>query len=199
MDTLLKYRSAFAGSFAASMMTIILMLGCPPVAFSGSNTAFDGGGSVSLNPSATIIVNSVQLALVKQARDLAGTVLATGANVTPGQTIYFVLSVDNTTAYPANDIQITDQLNEAEFTYVVNSIETTVVPTGSNDAAIWAGAWSSLSDLPGAPDDIASITDTGGPAGLDRLTVGAVAVQANQMLDVAGNTLRAIRFGVTVN
>ena len=181
------------------MMTIILMLGCPPVAFSGSNTAFDGGGSVSLNPSATIIVNSVQLALVKQARDLAGTVLATGANVTPGQTIYFVLSVDNTTAYPANDIQITDQLNEAEFTYVVNSIETTVVPTGSNDAAIWAGAWSSLSDLPGAPDDIASITDTGGPAGLDRLTVGAVAVQANQMLDVAGNTLRAIRFRVTVN
>jgi uncharacterized repeat protein (TIGR01451 family) len=199
MDTLLKYRSAFAVSFAAGMMIIILMLGCPPVAFAGSNTAFDGGGSVSLNPSATIIVNSVQLALVKQARDLAGAVLATGATVTPGQTIYFVLYVDNTTAYPANDIQITDQLDESAFTYPINSMETTVVPTGSNDAAIWAGAWSSLSDLRGAPDDLASITDSGGPAGLDRLTVGAVAVQANQTLNVSGNTLRAIRFRATVN
>jgi uncharacterized repeat protein (TIGR01451 family) len=199
MDTLPKYRSAFAVSVAAGMMIIILMLGCPPFAFSGSNTAFDGGGSVSLNPSATVTVNGVQLALVKQARDLAGTVLASGANVTPGQTIYFVLYVDNTTAYPASDIQITDQLDESAFTYLTNSMETTVVPSGSNDAAIWAGAWSSLSDLRGAPDDLASITDSGGPAGLDRLTVGAVAAQANQTLNVSGNTLRAVRFRVTVN
>jgi len=199
MDTLLKYRSAFAVGFAAGMMIILLMLGCPPVAFSGSNTAFDGGGSISLNPSATITVNSVQLALVKQARDLAGTVLAAGANVAPGQAIYFVLYIDNPTGVPAGDIQITDQLNETEFTYVVNSIETTAVPTGSNDAAIWAGAWSPVTQDVGAPDDIASITDTGGPAGRDRLTVGAVAAQANQQLSISGNTLRAIRFRVTVN
>lgn len=193
-----KYRSAFTASFAAGIM-IVILLGWPRIAFPASNTAGPNGGGVSLLPSGPVTVNSAPLALVKQARDLAGTVLATGASVTPGQTIYFVLYVDNTTAVPANDIQITDQLNEAEFTYVVNSIETAVVPTGSNDAAIWAGAWSSLSDLPGAPDDLASITDSGGPAGLDRLTVGAVAVQANQMLDVSGNTLRAIRFRVTVN
>jgi uncharacterized repeat protein (TIGR01451 family) len=146
-----------------------------------------------------VTVNSVQLSLVKQARDLAGAVLATGANVTPGQTIYFVLYVDNTTAYTAYDVRITDQLDESAFTYQVNSIETTVVPTGSGDAAIWAGAWSPLSDILGAPDDSASITNSGGPAGLDRLTVGAVAVQANQTLDIPGSTLRAIRFRVTVN
>jgi uncharacterized repeat protein (TIGR01451 family) len=194
------FRKAFARGLALGAMIVALLLGCPLAAFSATNTVIDpGGGSVSLVPSGPVTVNSVQLALVKQARDLAGAVLATGANVTPGQTIYFVLYVDNTTAYPANDIQITDQLDESAFTYLINSIETAVVPAGSNDAAIWAGAWSSLSDLRGAPDDLASITDSGGPAGLDRLTVGAVAVQANQTLNVSGNTLRAVRFRVTVN
>lgn len=181
-------------------MIIVLMLGCPFVAFSASNTAVDpGGGSVSLSSSGPVTVNSVQLALVKQARDLAGAVLAMGANVAPGQTIYFVLFVDNATAVPANDIQITDQLDESAFTYVPNSIEAAVVPTGSNNDAIWAGVWSSLSDAVGAPDDSASITDSGGLAGPDRLTVGAVAVQANQPLNISGNTLRAVRFRVTVN
>ena len=191
---------AFARGLALGAMIVVLLLGCPLAALSATNTVIDpGGGGVLLVPSGPVTVNSVQLALVKQARDLAGAVLATGANVTPGQTIYFVLYVDNTTAYPANDIQIYDQLDESAFTYLTNSIETAVVPTGSNDAAIWAGAWSSLSDLRGAPDDLASITDSGGPAGPDRLTVGAVAVQANQTLNVSGNTLRAIRFRVTVN
>jgi uncharacterized repeat protein (TIGR01451 family) len=181
-------------------MIVVLLLGCPRAAFSATNSVIDpGGGSVSLIPSGPVTVNSVQLALVKQARDLAGAVLATGAAVTPGQTIYFVLYVDNTTAYPATDIQIVDQLDESAFTCLINSMETAIVPAGSSDAAIWAGAWSSLSDLRGAPDDLASITDSGGPAGLDRLTVGAVGVQANQTLNVSGNTLRAIRFRVTVN
>ncbi len=139
------------------------------------------------------------MALDKQARDLAGAVLATGATVTSGQTIYFVLFVDNTTAVPVNDIQITDVLDESAFTYVPNSIETTTVPTGSTNAAIWAGAWLPLLDTVGGPDDIASITDSGGPAGLDRLTVGAVAVQTNQTLNISGNTLRAVRCRVTVN
>ena len=196
----LPSRKVFARGLALGAMIVVLLLGCPLAAFSATNTVIDpGGGSVSLVPSGPVTVNSVQLALVKQARDLSGAVLATGANVTPGQTIYFVLYVDNTTAYPANDIQIIDQLDESAFTYLINSMETAVVPAGSNDAAIWAGAWSSLSDLRGAPDDLASITDSGGPAGLDRLTVGAVAVQANQTLNVSGNTLRAIRFRVTVN
>ena len=200
IEVLPPSRKTFARGLALVAMIVVLLLGCPLAAFPATNTVIDpGGGSVTLVSSGPVTVNSVQLALVKQARDLTGAVLATGANVTPGQTIYFVLYVDNTTAYPANDIQIIDQLDESAFTYLINSMETAVVPAGSNDAAIWAGAWSSLSDLRGAPDDLASITDSGGPAGLDRLTVGAVAVQANQTLNVSGNTLRAIRFRVTVN
>jgi uncharacterized repeat protein (TIGR01451 family) len=182
------------------MLLFMLTLGWPRAAMTATNTAVDpGGGSVSLSASGPVTVNSVQLALVKQARDLAGAVLPTGAVVAPGQTIYFVLFVDNTTAYSADNMQITDQLDETAFTYAPDSIETAVVPSGSNNAAIWAGAWSALTDAVGGPDDIASITNTGGPAGLDRLTAGAVAGQANQALNVAGNTLRALRFRVTVN
>jgi uncharacterized repeat protein (TIGR01451 family) len=192
--------SSFAVGLAVGMVIIAIVLGCPLAAFPATNTAVDpGGGGVSLVSSGPVTVNSVQLALVKQARDVSGAVLPTSANVVPGQTIYFVLYVDNTTAVSASNIQITDQLDESAFTYVLNSIETTVVPAGSGNAAIWAGPWTALTDPPGAPDDIASITDSGGPVGLDRLTVGAVPVQPNRTLDIAGNTLRAIRFKVTVN
>ena len=179
---------------------LIVALGCPLAVFAATNEATSpAGGGSSLNPSGQVTVNSVQLALVKQSRDLAGTVLPNGSNVTSGQVIYFVLYVDNTTVATATNIQITDLLNETQFTYVPNSLEAAVVPTGSNDAAIWAGAWTPLTDLLGGPDDIASITDSGGPAGLDKLAIGAVTGQANTQLDIPGNTLRAIRFRVTVN
>lgn len=146
-----------------------------------------------------IIIITVSLALVKQAYDLTGTLLPNGSDVTSGKAIYFVLHVDNTTAYPAGDIRFTDILNEAEFTYIPGSLETTVVPTGSTNAAIWNGTWTPLSDDLGTPDDIASITDSGGPPGRDRLTVGAVAGQTNKTLNIPATSLRAIRFRVRVN
>jgi len=148
---------------------------------------------------AQITINSVGLALVKQARDLTGTVLPDGADVTQGKVIYFVLYVDNPTLYPAGDVRLTDLLNEAEFTYIPGSIETTVIPTGSTNAAIWSGTWLPLSDDPGAPDDIAAITDSAAPPGRDRLTIGAVAGQANRTLNVPAASLQAIRFRVRVN
>jgi hypothetical protein len=181
-------------------LLIIGLLGGSITVEAATNQAVDpGGGGVSLNPSGLVTVNSVNLALVKQARDLAGTVLPGGSNVSPSQQIYFVLYVDNSTITSAIDIRIADLLNESQFTYVPNSIETTVVPTGSNDAAIWGGVWTALTDGILGPDDLASITDTGGPAGLDRVTIGAVAGQANRTLNVPGGSLRAIRFRVTVN
>ena len=179
----------------------------PPSAIAATNSALGGIGGINngtlINGDGTgaaqITINRTVLALEKQARDLAGTVLPGGANVNSGQVIYFVLYVDNSTVFTATNIQLTDLLDETQFTYVPNSIETTVVPTGSSDAAIWAGVWSALTDAVGGPDDIASITDTGGPAGLDRVTVGAVAGQVNQNLNIPGSSLRAIRFRATVN
>lgn len=185
---------------ASALLLIVLVLGWSSEAMTATNVAVQQAGvGVSLMPSGPVTVNSVQLALNKQARDLTGVVLPGGSNVTSGQNIYFVLYIDNTTGTPANDIRISDFLNETEFTYIPNSIETTLVPSGSNDAAIWAGVWTPLTDVVGAPDDSASITDSGGPVGLDQITVGAVTGQVNQTLNIPGNVLQAIRFRVTVN
>ncbi len=197
-------RTLNRGSGSAAKVLIsaisILALGWPLASFASINQAVDpGGGGVTLNASGLLTVNSVQLALVKQARDLSGTVLPNGSNVMSGQTIYFVLHVDNITAVTASDIRISDLLNESEFTYVPNSLETTVVPSGSNGAAIWAGTWTALTDVLGGPDDVASIVDSGGPPGPDRITVGGVSGQANQTLNLPAGSLRAIRFRVRVN
>ena len=72
-----------------------------------------------------------------------------------------------------------------------------VSASGSNDAAIWAGTWTTLTDA--TSDDDASATDTGGPATEDRVTVGAVTAQPNQSVTINGPTLEAWRFRVTVN
>ena len=148
---------------------------------------------------ARISLFAVDLALVKQARDLAGTVLPDGANVSPGQEIYFVLYVENPTDFAVDDLRISDPINDLEFSYITGSLEQTVVPAGSTDAAIWGGAWTPLSDVVGAPDDGASITDTAGPPAEDRLTLGAVPLQPNQIVDLPAQSLRAVRFRVRVN
>ena len=184
----------------------LLLIG-PPGARAATNAATGGIGGINNGTlaggdgtgSAQVTFGVTDLALVKQARDLLGVVLPAGSNVAAGQEIYFVLFVDNITPYPAGDLQVTDLLDESQFTYVPGTLAATVAHTGSNDAAIWAAPWIPLSDDVGAPDDIASITDTGGPAGRDRITIGAVAAQSNQMLQIPGQSLRAIRFRVRVN
>ena len=164
-----------------------------------TNSATDpGGGSQSLTGSGPITVNAVTLALVEQVRDLSGNWLADNASIPIGGQIYFVFTVDNITPAKAIDLKIANALNEADFIYVPNSIETTTVPTGSNDAALWAATWIAATDAVGVPDDIASIVDTGGGAGLDRVTLGMVSGQSNQQVDLPGNTMQAIRFKVTV-
>jgi hypothetical protein len=159
----------------------------------GTLVGGDGSGP------AQIAINSVQLALAKEARDLAGNVLAAGANVAPNQEIYFVLYVDNITDFAAYRLTIEDAIDETQFTYVANSVEVTTVASGSNAVARWAGSWTPLSDALGAPDDEASVLDSGGPAGPDKLTAGEVAGQANTPLAIPAQTQWAIRFRVRVN
>jgi hypothetical protein len=160
-----------------------------------NGTLINGDGTGA----AQIEINSVQLALVKEARDLAGTVLAPGANVARNQEIYFVLYVDNITDFLAYRFTIEDQIDETQFTYIPNSLETSTVVSGSDAAARWAGIWAPLTDDLGSPDDEASVLDTGGPAGLDHVAVGEVTGQVNLPLVIPARTQWAIRFRVTVN
>ena len=196
-----RYRSILA----VALLALLLM----PDGHAGAvvNTALGGVGGLNNGTlsggdgtgTAAVTIEVAGLALVKQARDAAGVVLPDGADVAAGQILTFILFVDNPTPYPADDLQITDSLDETQFTYVPDSMEGVSLPTASSDAALWASTWQPLSDTLGAPDDDASILDTGGPAGPDRLTVGAVTGQANRAVRIPGRTIRAIRFRVRVN
>ncbi|MDX1403713.1 MAG: hypothetical protein R3192_04210 [Woeseiaceae bacterium] len=185
----------------------ILLLLVPLGAHPETNSATAGIGGLNNGTVANgdgtgparIEIGSVQLALVKEARDLSGNVLATNADVNPGQEIYFVLFVDNVTDVPGYDLTLRDALDETQFTYIADSLETTSVASGANAATRWSGAWTPLTDTLGGPDDEASILDTGGPADRDLLTVGNVAGQANALLQVPAQTQWAIRFRVRVN
>jgi hypothetical protein len=184
----------------------ILVAASPPVA-AADNAARGGIGGLDNGTlqfgdgtgQARLSLFSVDLALVKQARDLTGTVLPDAAPVSASDEIWFVLYVDNPTLFPANDVRISDLLDEVAFTYVPGSLARTVVPAGSSDAAIWSGAWTALTDAVGGPDDAGSATDTGGPAGADRIVVGAEPPSPNLTLSVPGSSLAAVRFRVRVN
>ena len=152
----------------------------------------DGSGQ------ARISLFSVDLALVKQARDLTGSVLPDAAPVSPGQDLWFVLYVDNPTPAAATDVRINDQLDETAFAYLPGSLEKTTVPSGTTDADLWASSWTPLSDPMGAPDDEGSAIDTGGPPGIDRVTVGAVSGQPNAVSDLPPGSRVAVRFRVRV-
>jgi uncharacterized repeat protein (TIGR01451 family) len=161
-----------------------------------NNGTFVGGDGTG---TARIEINSVQLALVKEARDLAGTVLAANADVNPGQEIYFVIYVDNITDFAAYHLTIQDAIDESQFTYIADSLETTSVASGADAATRWVGPWTPRTDALGGPDDEASILDTGGPPDADLLTVGDVTGQANLFLQIPAQTQWAIRFRVRVN
>lgn len=182
-----------------TLLFLVTVMVWPQTPLAATNEAIDpGGGSVTLLPSGSLTVNSVQLALINRARDLAGAVLPNGSNVAAGQQIYFVLYVENTTTIEAINVQIEDSLNEAQFAYVPGSVETTIVATGSSDAAIWAGTWSPLTDSLGGPDDMASFVATDANGNLNRFTAGMAAGQANQQMNVPGGMIRAFRFKAIV-
>jgi hypothetical protein len=189
------------------VLTASVLLSMPPPARAADNAALGGIGGIDNQTlvggdgtgEARLTLFSTDLALIKQARDLSGTVLPDGTDVSPGQEIWFVVYVDNPTVVAAGDTRITDALDESDFLYIPDSLEQTVVPSGSNDASIWAGTWTPLTDAVGSPDDGASAVDTGGAPGPDRITLGAVSGQANRNVDVPAGSLRALRFRVRVN
>lgn len=190
---------------------LAFMLGVgPPAVEAATNRALGGVGGINNGTitggdgtgTSAITINSVNLALIKQARDLTGNVLADGSDVTSSNEIYFILYVDNSTAAPAFDVQLRDQINENQFTYINGSLETASVITGSNDTTIWLGPWltpwTTISNSPG--DDIGSITDTAPTDGnSDLITLGDEPSQPNAQLDIPAGTLQAFRFRVRVN
>ena len=129
--------------------------------YAATNSATGGFGGINNGTlvggdgtgTARIEINSVQLALVKEARDLAGTVLAANADVNPGQEIYFVIYIDNITDFAAYRLTVQDAIDETQFAYVTDSLETTSVVSGADAATRWAGVWTPKTDALAGPDD----------------------------------------------
>src|SRR5438552_7269448 len=122
-DTLARLR------FGLLVLVGWLLLSVPPPAHAATNAARGGIGGVDNGTflggdgtgPALVTFNVTDLGLVKQVRDLRGDVLPDGANVAAGQDIWFVLYVDNPTPYPADDVELTDLLDESQFTYAPGS------------------------------------------------------------------------------
>lgn len=193
-------------SFWIAVFLAFLLGADPPAVGAATNRALGGvnginNGTISGGDgtgTSAFTINSTPLALVKQARDTSGNLLANGSSVPSGTDIYFVIYVDNPTDATATDVILLDQINESQFTYIDGSLATTNVPSGSSDATIWAGSWTLVSQDPGG--DIGSIIDTAPTDGnRDRLTVGNEPSQPNGQLDIPTGTLQAIRFRVRIN
>ncbi len=189
-----------------AVLLIGLLSGPDPPSVAETNSAIGGIGGLNNGTlsggdgtgTAQITLRVEGLALVKQARDLAGRVLPDGSAVAAGQVIHFVLTVQNPTLYPAEDVRITDLLDRAQFEYVAGSLEEARVPSGTDDAALWAAAWRTLTDDTGPPDDIASIVQGAAPTEPDRITVGYTPEHANSRVRIEARTTLAVRFKARV-
>src|SRR5438034_2122747 len=212
----------FAGLSMKGILFALLMMWVvgPADVHAAVNQATDpGGGGVSLTNSGNVTVASATLQLVKQVWDSAGTNClasipadatcnssATSITVPTGTTLKFLVYVKNASDVSLSDVRIQDLLDDSVtgFTYTASSIKrtpndgTAPADTATN-ATIQAAATTAQTDAVGAPDDFASINDSNENAKLDKLTVGAVTVQANQGLTFQGNKTFAIVFSVTKN
>lgn len=211
-----------AGVFTKAILaTTLMMLVSGPVGVHAAvNQVTDpGGGGVSLTNSGNVTVTSATLQLVKQVWDSAGSNClasipadatcnssATSITVPAGTALKFLIYVKNTTDVSLSDVRVQDLLDDSAtgFTYTASSIKRAPNDvTGPADTAtngtILAAATTAQTDAVGAPDDLASITDSNANGKLDKLTVGAVTGQANQSLSFLAHKTFAILFTATKN
>ena len=180
-----------------------------------TNTATDpGGGGVSLFSSNTVTIGSQALSIVKEARLLDGTLLASPVNLAANTKFYFVLYVDNTTDVALSDVRIIDTISTGAGNFTVDAatfqiLNTVAAPgldmTAANIAS-WAGsaAWNALTWnalTQGAGDDQLDWSVTAA----NRVTIGQVAnaalnvVASGQANKIANPHRAAFRFQVTLN
>jgi len=205
------------GILVAPLMILVLW---PAGVHAAVNQATDpGGGGVSLTNSGNVTVTSATLQLVKQVWDSAGSNClasipadatcnssATSITVPTGTALKFLIYVKNTSDVSLSDVRIQDLLDDSAtgFTYTASSIKrtpndgTAPADTATN-GTILAAATTAQTDAVGAPDDLASITDSNANGKLDKLTVGAVTGQANQSLSFLAHKTLAILFTATKN
>jgi len=169
-----------------------------------TSTATDGLNNTSeFGPN--MLVSPLTLTIVKQAWDLNGSApLGSPVTAPAGVPLIFLIYVKNNTAIPVTDIRINDILDQTGFDYVSGSLVRTLAASPPADTATDKqlfdatdpGTGTALSD--NLDGDVGSALDTGAPAGVDRITIGAVTGQANGSLTINAHTAFALRFKVKI-
>lgn len=191
-----------------------------------TNTAVDGGGTITLTASGavTVVTPATASRLVKQVY-VGGTCMAssiaagadscnggaTSVTVPAGTAVEFLIYVRNETDVQLSDIRFIDDIDDTAvtgFTYAGGDLITTT-PIGSleTDAAAASaiytyaktGATAQTDAVNTGAEQYVSVTDGGQAANLDYVTVGAVAGQANETLNIPARKTFAVLIPVTKN
>jgi hypothetical protein len=155
--------------------------------------------------SGLVTVASISLAIVKQAWLPNGSApLGSPVTAPAGSTIIFLIYVKNTTAIPVTDTRISDILDQTGFDYVSGSLVRTLAASPPADTATDKQLFDATDPSTGTAlsdtvdGDVGSALDTGAPAGVDRITIGAVTGQANGSLTINAHSAFALRFKVKI-
>jgi uncharacterized repeat protein (TIGR01451 family) len=146
------------------------------------------------------------LAIVKQTWVVGGSApLGSPVTAPAGSTLVFLIYVRNTASVQVTDVRINDILDQTGFDYVAGSLVRTLAASPPTDMATDQQIFDATAPGTGTPltdavsgADVGSAQDTGGPAGVDRITIGAVTGQANGVLNINAHTTYAFRFQVKV-
>ncbi len=208
------------------ILALIAVCAVAGSAMAATNQATDGGGAITLTASGNVTVDTpgTALRLVKQVY-AGGTCIAssiaagadscnsgaTSVTVPAGTALEFLIYVRNETDIQLSDIRFIDDINDTAvtgFTYAGGNLMTTT-PIGSLEldtaaaGAIYTdaktGATAQTDAVNTGGENYVSATDGGQAANLDYVTVGAVAGQVNETLNIPAHTTFAVLIPVTKN
>lgn len=163
-----------------------------------NNDTLDGGDGTG---SALVKLKVIQLQLHKRSHSVTSEgkmdakPLPMEAKVVLGQLIYFTLYIDNLTDAELFDANMVDQLDEAAFVYVANSLELAVTeaktPAKEDDFKVRI--------TEDRDEDPGFMSDTpGSPAGRNFLFIGQAQNQQNSRISIPAGKRLTIRFKVQV-
>lgn len=197
-------RSAEERIFWMAIVGAILMLAAPVFAADNTATGDIAGDGTALTDSNTVALTATAtpLALYKRAFLDDGTPLTSGTTIPKGTLVKFLIYVDNYTAVPVVNMNVSDVLDVSAtgFTYQGSSIrvDNTVANcaagdgtcTGGEEAAIFAAVDDNTAETDAIDADVASYAT-------DTITAGSTG--GNGQLDLAANRVWALLFAVTIN
>ena len=157
-----------------------------------------------ITDSGALTITSTKLMVMKKAfvDDNTGTEIVNNSSVVKGTIVKYMIYLDNSTNAQATDVRFLDLLDEVAFTYQANSLRwnNNVTATGAPVATVFtdtnAGASVALTDAI-SNADVGSVDITQTPN--DRITFGAVTVQANAQLNIPAGKIVSFIYRARIN